>query len=260
MFHTFVRRCLVAIILGITVLAIPGCFFSAHSYNNGKLLNPGENEVTIGVGARKFTDYVILPVYVGAARQTFGLGSYRAVWKPSYCLDYRLGVLPKRPFGRGLEVGMLLEWPTQYGEGLGPPLTEFDFRCGLPLLALSQSIYHHNVSLGWNAGAWVDNGFFAEYAAGIEYKYLLPYANVRINLLSTDVADNSTAISEAGFLDRHDQKVNIRIVAGMSIFLPSMPFLPDIVTPEVSLCTPNWQAPGNVGFSWHIGLGWCHGI
>jgi hypothetical protein len=253
-----------AILVG---LFFAGCNFTTQSYNYGKLLDPGASMVTVGVGARQFYNVNWKDSISGNTT----INRYDTIVRtlPSICWDYRLGILRKLPFGRGLEIGFHLEGPIQFtptdsmgkqGEYLGPAALELDARMGLKDFNLGKGIFHHNVCLGWTIGAWIDNGWYAEYAAGWEYKWLTPYVDLRAELLATDpTSDDSLFQSYTPFL--HEKRSwTTRTAAGVSIKLPHLFFLfPSFISPELSFICPHYSGMSQYGLTYHIGLRWLNG-
>lgn len=254
-------------ILFVIVCLFAGCNFTTQSYNYGKLLDPGASMVTVGVGARQFykvkwSDSVAGSTIVNRNDTTVYTG-------PSLCWDYRLGVLRKLPFGQGLEIGFHLEGPIQFtptdsmgkqGEYMGPAALELDARMGLKDVNVGKGIFHHNVCLGWTIGAWIDNGWYAEYAAGWEYKWLTPYVDLRAELLATDpTSDDSLFESYTPFL--HEKRSwTTRTAAGVSIKLPHLFFLfPSFISPELSFICPHYSGMSQYGLTYHVGLRWLNG-
>jgi hypothetical protein len=243
---------------------LAGCNFTTQSYNHGKLLNPGETLAGIGVGKR---EYYRINDRVDSVKRTDTV----RFSKNSYCLDYRLGVLRTRPLGRGLEIGFHLEGPGQLNPSErarkntalwgGIMILDFDARLGLKDIAMGRGLFHHNIGLGWRVGAWIDNGWFAEYAAGWEYGRLLPYANVRAELMPTDPAGMDSLFESRTPFKYHNQLWTARAAMGVSVRLPHWFFLePDYLTPEVTVVCPHFSAVSRCGFTYHVGLRWLNGI
>ena len=258
-------------ISGIVIpLMFGGCNFATHSFNNGKLLEPGETMTTISVGAR--SGYKIN----GGDTSFFGsyyidsLHSYH--WIPentiitkkdtsfssnlSIAFDWRLGVLSTRPFGKGLEVGFLIEAPVQFFRTVEYlPLLQFDGRFGLPAIPTPKYTYNQDFAIGWILGQWVDNSWFIEYAGGFEYRSATPYFNARITRVATDVNAANASFGDTAFLTIKKNTWNFRACAGVSLKLPHRPILPDYIVPEVALFfpSPTFRIPGISG---HIGMRW----
>ena len=93
------------------LFALGGCLITTQSYNHGKLLNPGERMMTQGFGWRYSSRYLPHEMWEDSA----GLPWLRTVRDSTrfgwcaYTFDYRVGVLRKYPFGKGLETGFHLE-------------------------------------------------------------------------------------------------------------------------------------------------------
>ncbi len=247
-------------------LLLASCNFTTQSYNMGKLLNPGESISTLGVGRQPW--YTVTDssyeAFVDSGNGLYDAGQRSVkLRKPapqewSYCYDYRLGILDKYPFGKGLEFGFHLEAPVPT-DGGGSLLLEVDLRSGLPPAVTKNAVFHHDIGLGWTVGMWVDNGWFAEYAAGLEYKHLIPYANIRVLCTPTDVTGENFNFA-GDILTTHSQWWNIRQCLGCAIKIPRLPVLPDYVVPEVTLGYPNYNRLQPVGFTYHIGLRWLNGF
>jgi hypothetical protein len=245
------------------------CTFPATSFNNGKLLLPGESLTTISYGQRSTFEIQ------GDRSSNYDSNyNYQSKFIPtdtnSYltqigALDYRLGVLAKRPLGKGLEIGLLFELPLSgEGESWRALLLQYDVRLGLPMVPLKKSIYHHNVNIGWVVGEWVDNGWFLEYAGGLERGSFTPYCNGRITLTATEVMskamhEESYSFGNEKFLTYHKRGWNFRTCAGVSIKLPRLRVLPDFIVPEVTFFYPNGSLKA-AGFSWHFGARWLNGF
>ena len=231
----------------ISLLLQCNCFYALQSFNHGKLLDPGETKTTYAMARRPF---------IGVTQ-----GSYSAppetltVVDIAVSLDYRLGVLAKKPFGQGLEVGFHLEHPAARSF----PLLEFDGRVGLPALIAGSLLYHHNVGVGWMVGQWVDNGWYIEYAGGFETSFLMPYANVRA-ILSPTPTDNMNFSINTPFLANHQGSGLIRGALGCTIKLPRIAIAPDYIIPEFSVVYPDPWNPARVTWSYQIGLGWYNGL
>ena len=224
--------------------------------------------VTIGAGQRQF--YKVLwrdSVAQNTTVRTSDTTVYQGV---SICLDYRLGILRKLPFGQGLEIGFHLEGPVQFeptgswaqsGEYLGPAALELDSRFGFKDFSLGKGILHHNMALGWTIGAWIDNGWYAEYAAGWEYKWLTPYVDVRAELVATDpTSDDSLTESYTPF--KYEKRSwTTRTAVGVAIRVPHIFFLlPAYISPELSFIYPNYSGISHYGITYHIGLRWLNGM
>jgi len=200
-------------------------------------------------------------------------------------LDYRAGVLRKYPFGKGLEIGYHMEsafrWHTKidsslnfdpndgtlkqeydttgYPEGFSPPLLEIETRFGFPDYTLSRCIFHHNMSLGWITGQYVDNGWFAGYSAGWEFSRCIPFVSTKLMLTGTDKL-NSSLTSDLTFFNKHERTFVGRVSGGASLLLPSnYSFIPEYITPELSIMYPNFSHAQPLGVSFSVGIRWLLG-
>jgi hypothetical protein len=247
------------------LLLITHCNFTTQSYNMGKLLNPGESMSTLAMGGQPwYTVRDSLHLVYDSNNVTRYVESRKKIRESanqelSYCFDYRLGILDKYPFGKGLEFGFHIEAPVP-SEGGGSLLLECDLRSGLPPAVLNNAVFHHNIGLGWTVGMWVDNGWYAEYAAGLEYKYLLPYTNIRLLYTPTDITGDMDIFGDNNFFKKHSQYWNIRQSLGCAVKIPRLPVLPDYIVPEVVFAYPNYNRFQHVGVTYHIGLRWLNGF
>ncbi len=298
--------------LFLPLLALPGCLITTQSFNHGKLLNPGERIMTSGFGWRYSSRYLLQQTgdseidSTGAQIFETFRDSTRVGWL-TYTYDYRVGVLRKYPFGRGLETGFHMEMgfrmnrrkdingyyeyldrqchdtvyvkgndtvsyqtcsvsekfvptdtvTTKEPEFYGPPVLEIDTRFGLPDITMRKSIFHHNVNVGWIVGYWVDNGWFAGYAAGWEFTHFIPYLSTRLFLSATDALDESI---NTNFFTKHERTWGGRLSGGVSCRLPSnFSVIPEFITPELSLTFPNYSTGQRVGFNASLGIRWMLG-
>lgn len=250
------------------------CNFTSQSYNHGKLLSAGESMFGAGVGRRQFyridkellvvnetvydtVDTLIRPRIVSSIDTL--MDTVQGHWW-SLGVNFRLGILQYKPFGNGLEIGVHLEYPAQLSTHYGLPVIEFDARAGFASIEIARALMHHNVVVGWTLGAWVDNGWYAEYAAGLEYKALIPYGNIRALLVATDITTDSLDLFDNQVLAEHELSWNVRLAFGMSVRLPRWPALPDFVSPEVSMFFPNYSSLRRVGLTYHVALRWQNGF
>jgi hypothetical protein len=232
------------------------------------LLDPGATTVTLGVGGRQL--YKVLWRDTVVDDNPSYLKDTTVYQYPSLCFDYRLGILRKLPFGQGLEVGFHLEGPVQSdptdkkgkdGLYLGPAALELDCRFGFKDVVLGKGIYHHNTGIGWTVGQWIDNGWYAEYAAGWEYKRLNPYLNFRVELMATDPMSSDSLTESYTPFKYGKQLWNTRTAAGVAIRLPKVFFLfPDLISPELSFVYPHYSGMSKYGITYHIGIGWLNGM
>ena len=250
---------------GITVILLaPGCLITTQSFNHGRLLNPGERLLTHGIGGRRSSPAMPHEERYDSAGTTTTRrvgDSTRYNWG-TYTFDYRVGILRKYPFGKGLETGFHCEValrgnPANNVEAYGPPVLEFDTRFGLPELTLGKGIYHHNVNAGWIVGYWVDNGWFAGYAAGWEFDRFIPYASSRLLLTATDAFDQPIMDD---FFKKHHRSWVGRLNFGVTCKLPyNFSVLPDMLSPEISFTFPNYATGQEVGVNAAIGIRWMLG-
>jgi hypothetical protein len=262
----------------LALFGLPGCLYTGHHYNNGRILSPGNTAVTVGYGSDKAYSlhcpdrhvleqdsagvFECIPMRLGIlgtdteTEDTLTPGTrYQSGSK--FSLGYRLGVRgPWGPF-TGAELGWHLEAPT------APITAEFDFKLGLP--NASSVKYFHSVSLGWGIGVWVDNSFFAEYAAarsfgqGEEAHTL--YASYRATYLATQPFELMDTEEELRF-QSHRRLVQ-QASLGFHWSLPGIPILPDYFSPQITATTPWVRATDeavppaepyiyelNLGFGW----------
>jgi len=255
------------------------CNFTSQSYNTGKLLNPGETLVSVGIGAREFysiarhdsaTSYRL---YSYNDSLTFYMpdsfsSKFETIRKQGYslCLDYRLGVLRTLPFGKGLEIGFHLEGPYQLNaknvslEYMGPVLLEFDGRFGFKDNPIGEGLLHHNLGIGWTIGPWIDNGWYAEYAAGWEYQWVIPYANFRAEWLATDFSSIDSLTESYSPYNYEKRSWTTRTAIGISMRIPHWWITPDFIVPEIAVIYPHYSAVSHYGIAYHIALRWLNGI
>lgn len=263
----FLHRLLLALFLLLPCL----CTFPATSFNHGKLLLPGETLTTLAYGQRSTFE---IKGHDSSYLDTIGYGYNKYIFIPTDTigfmtpigvLDYRLGVLAQRPFGKGLEIGFSAEVPlSEEKESWRALILQYDARFGLPMRQFKNAVYHQNIDVGWVVGEWVDNGWFLEYAGGFEHRSMIPYYNVRVTRLATDVMgksihDYSYGFGGENFLTYHDRGWNFRMCAGVSYKIPRLPVFPDFIVPELTFYFPNASFKA-AGFSWHIGARWHNGF
>lgn len=271
-------RCALCLLLALSSLFL-FCNYATHSYNAGRLLNPGETHVGMGYGKRtvierwysyqkpsrvldsivaasngKYEDYWDIPY---AERNVF---DYEEQPYPSFAFQYRLGVLAEIPFGKGLEFGWLYEIPSLISQGPFAPYLEFDIRLGLQGRGVGKGLLSHNVAAGWGIGQWVDNSLYLEYAAGWRKGSVNPYANYRFALTASDVLDDPFESTNDGFgfgrWKEGDRYITNRIALGMELILPDMLLIPDRIFPEWTIVFPNYHVTQAVGAQFHVGFHW----
>jgi hypothetical protein len=200
------------------------------------------------------------------------LDSTRFGWC-NFAIDYRVGVLRKYPFGRGLETGFHVETAfrgDQYLEYYGkkgtnpefysPPFLEIDTRFGFVDINLNKCIFHHNANWGWAIGQWVDNGWFWGYTGGFEFEKTVVYGSFRYFITATDKINDDVDLYNSYF-KKHKRTHGVRLTCGSSLKLPlNESILPEYITPEFSLMFPNFNKVQPVGFSFSIGISWMPGF
>lgn len=244
-----------------------GCYYTAQSYNHGKLLDPGNSMFTFGAGASFQSsliyqngpydysyDYDPDYYYIDTLVQE------KKLWR-NIALNYQLGVHDRYPFGGGLEVGLLWEF-SYYKDFYGTasdvlPALDFNVRCGFRDVVLPGALFQHNVEIGWTTGMWVDNGMFLGYAAGWEFQKIIPYVGLRAIYMPTNLLEHEEWIGE---FENHDQKFNLRGALGASVKLKKMPFFPDYITPELTLVGPNASVIDDFNATFHVGFRWTNGL
>ncbi|MBN1306297.1 MAG: hypothetical protein JXA18_00165 [Chitinispirillaceae bacterium] len=223
---------------------------------------PGESMVTTATGKNSFYAIGQRDTFVGIDENGWKFDTAydtTTFWGWCAAIDYRIGVLSHYPFGKGCEIGFLVEFPVQMKNFRGPPLLQFDARLGLPMGVFRRMPYHHNIDLGWIVGGWVDNGWFMEYAGGLETGSFTPYGNIRVTRTPTDIFSSGLDPMDPDFLKHSNPGWNFRTCIGGSIHLPRFMLLPDFIVPELSLVYPHslLEVPG---ISVHVGARWRYGL
>lgn len=250
------------ILLFTLIMVMGGCFSSTQSYNNGKLLDPGDAKVILGYGGfKKLSDNYIYNDSVEIKKSN-----------KTYCekvFSYRLGLHDKYPFGEGLEFGLLFQSTNKFFMSWDklPYILEFDLRGGLPDIVKNKYIYHHNVDIGWIVGKWVDCGFFAGYSGGFHFRKVAPYAGIRIFATPTNIDLWGSEYTEDGagafkkIFVKKKKKFGMRGSLGCALKLPRKRILPDKITPEIVLFYPRFfdikkkkVMTVHIGFTWSTGL------
>jgi hypothetical protein len=270
--------------------ALCGCYYTTQSYNYGKLLNPGEGQWTTGFGGIRTESRMEDKFFYDS------LGHQHSIYFPrnfvTMAIDYRLGFSDIKPLGGGLEIGVHVEdgftkVQEQYRTSMsttdsvgvrstsvtidtiakptlavmGPPTVELAVRAGLPQRPLGSSTYYHNIDVGWIVGGWVDNGWFAGYSGGAEFRHLFPYAGVRLTLAPTNIIrENQDLAGNTKFFTEHHQKLSARTTLGCALKLRPLRFLPDMVIPEMVIIGPNFDSRHEVGITAHVGFRWINGL
>lgn len=256
--------------LSITLpLLFCGCLFTTQSFNRGKLLPPGVSDVAFGFGlcpaVTESRTWQAETTYYAGGGISYGYGdkvTYRKEYIRTFALQYRLGVLEKYPFGKGFEVGWMVQAPVALYKGSVASL-ELNGRFGLKPVVTPDGVFYHNLSAGWDIGQWVDNSWFLEYAAGFEHGRFTPYAGFRAILAGTDYIGR-----EGDPLDFDEEEFGLgrfkpskrsfmaRVTAGTAISLGEIPVLPEYIIPEVSLIFPGYDSLHSVGPSFSVGFQW----
>ncbi|MEO7424258.1 MAG: hypothetical protein ABI036_03665, partial [Fibrobacteria bacterium] len=172
-----------------------GCLYTTHHFNSGRLLEPGKTAVTFGVGTQQVYTESCPDGYYNDIREgnrlcrpdayggpvdqgeilLYDTNAIRPDLEtmsiPKLSLSYRLGVRGQWGPFTGVELGWLVEAPTN------PGTVEFDVKLGLPLDKRFRA--HHSLSAGWGVGMWADNSYFLEYAASRDLGAHSLYSNYR---------------------------------------------------------------------------------
>ncbi len=251
---------------------LTSCYYSAHSYNHGKLLDPGNSMFTFGVGGTSqsivnedaYTSYEYFES-VDGVDVTADSNLTSTIWR-SLALNYQLGVHDKYPFGGGIEIGILFEGQYYRSNADGGvrsdilPSLDFNTRLGFKDVVTEKSIFQHNIELGWTTGMWLDNGFFVGYAAGWEFEWMIPYCGVRAVLMPTNLLKNEYLPGEDEFWAYSNRKFNLRLAMGVSLKFTKRKFIPDYITPEFTLTGPNGSPHERVNGHFHLGFRWTNGL
>ena len=255
----------------LSLIVIPlfftGCYYTSQSYNNGKLLDPGDSKFTGGVGVayqqipkeqERDSAGKVIPIPQNLQQKT--------LWR-QFAINYQLGVEDKYPFGGGAEIGIHFEYQLYkeagiYGKRKSKsnimPCVDFNTRLGFKDYVKDDFIYQHNLELGWTTGLWVNNGWFIGYAGGWEFRKIIPYYGVRFVYLPSKV--DFSKITNSNFWDRRKQKMNVRVVTGATFKLKKMPLLPDLISPEFSMVGPHASPKQKYNIFFHVGFSWTNGL
>ena len=261
----------------LNVLVLPliflfsSCYYTAHSYNHGKLLDPGDMIFTAGVGtAKQVVDLGAIEDTVAANNDSgFVINTHpdlHSFWWRSIHLGYQLGVQEYYPFGGGIEIGIAFEFQfykiAKKRATKMLPALDFNARLGFKDIVTKRAIYQHNLELGWTTGLWLDTGWFLGYAGGWEFKRVIPYVGIRTIYMPTNVLAvmKKTPFTHKDFWKKHDQKFNVRFAIGTSIKLAKLKMLPDFITPEITITGPNGSIHSPVSTHFHIGFRWTNGL
>jgi hypothetical protein len=274
-------RCLGPSLLGTGLaLCLSGCLYTTQHFNTGRLLEPGETAVTLGMGRAHFYRADCPEGYYpsrsegrrdevcrseafawggpfggsGAASDTVRPLERVRETTPKLSLGYRLGVRKRWGPLTGIEIGWALEGPTN------PATLEFDVKAGLPVPAGWKAF--HSLSAGWGVGAWVDNTWFAEYAAARPFfGECALFAGYRFSALATQ-PDDFDSSSSAGRFVRIPHYAH-QIALGWYQHVPFIPVLPDHVVPALTLTLPVFRGadlrsvrPPAYDLNFNVGIGW----
>jgi hypothetical protein len=147
---------------------------------------------------------------------------------PKFSVSYRLGVRGKwGPFS-GVEMGWLVEAPTN------PGTVEFDLKFGLP--GIRTLNVRHSLSAGWGVGMWADNSYFAEYAASRSFGAHALYGSYRFTYLATQPSQLDSSFDNWKFTSR--RRSIHQAALGLYFQLPDWTLVPDYVTPQVNFSFP----------------------
>ncbi len=260
------------LLLLLPLFVFTSCYYSAHSYNHGKLLDPGNSMFTFGVGGTRqsvieeeaYNSYASSES-VSGIDTTQDSNWISATWR-SIALNYQLGVHEKYPFGGGIEIGILFEgqyYRPNTGNSVKSdilPSIDFNTRLGFKDIVTDRSIFQHNLELGWTTGMWLDNGFFIGYAAGWEFEWMIPYLGIRGVVMPTNIQKNDYFPGDDEFWEYSDRKFNLRLAMGVSLKFSKRRFIPDYITPEFTLTGPNASPNEPVNGHIHLGFRWTNGL
>jgi hypothetical protein len=277
------RRLGAACLASAWAFGLAGCLYTTQHFNTGRLLEPGETAVTFGLGKAHYyredcpdgyygsydgsgevagtgTDKTVCRkayVYDGMAPAQPGADSVRPLERirediPKASLGYRLGVRKRWGPLTGIELGWNLEGPTN------PISLEFDLKAGLPMPSRWKA--SHSLSAGWGVGAWVDNTWFAEYAAAREFGKSALFASYRYSALATQ-PENLDSSSRAGHFVRFPRSAH-QFSLGWYQRVPALPVVPDYLVPEFTLTLPVYRGdlrelrPPALDLNFNVGVGW----
>jgi hypothetical protein len=236
-------------------LHLGGCLYTTQHFNSGRLLEPGKTAVTFGLGREQVysehcPDGYQSESHTGGTlcrdeRSYGGSGdpfdgappvydtaliapAIGTIILPKFSLSYRLGVRGHWGPFTGVELGWLIEAPTN------PGTVEFDLKLGLPLAERFRA--QHSLSAGWGVGMWADNSYFLEYAASRDLGPHALYANYRFTWLATQPADLDSSFDNWKFTS-HRRYVS-QAAFGLYLKMPDWPVLPDYVTPQAIFTFP----------------------
>jgi len=238
-----------AIIAPALTACLTGCLYTTHHFNSGRILDPGQTAVTIGIGRSSIysqgcpdgygrdydttaTAHPCAPYFGGSSARPVDTAhvpeAVTSITIPKFSLGYRLGVRgPWGPF-TGVEMGWHLEALTN------PGTVEFDLKFGLPVPEKFHA--HHSLSGGWGVGMWADNSWFLEYAASRDLGKHAVYGNYRYTWLATQPADLTYSFDHWRFVSHRNYAHQAAL--GLYLKLPDIFLVPDYVTPQVNFTFP----------------------
>lgn len=260
----------------LAVYLLSGCLYTTHHFNSGRILEPGETAVALGLGltsiygvecsddkAYYYTDstgaHCRQDIYNSNGQSNDSVLSNPVLMvmkSPKVSLGYRLGVRGAWGPFTGVELGWQLEAPTN------PMSVEFDVKFGLPYFGLPA--FRHSLSAGWIVGMWADNSWFLEYAGSHSFRVNAIYGNYRMTRLATQPLDLEASLEKWHFQSR--TQIVHQAVLGFYWKMPAIVLLPDYLAPQAiatfpvvasfepvpkSLLNPyQWEI--NVAFGWNF--------
>jgi hypothetical protein len=277
------RRLGAAILALVPAFCLTACLYTTQHFNTGRLLEPGETAITLGMGKAHsyredcpegyYASYEGLDGETGkeltaCRRESYYAGGFPGPTQassdsirplvrirddlPKASLGYRLGVRKQWGPLTGIEIGWTIEGPTN------PVSLEFDLKAGLPVPARWK--VSHSLSAGWGVGAWVDNTWFAEYAAARSFGKSALFASYRYSALATQ-PENFDSSSRAGRFVRFPHYAQ-QVALGWYQRIPALPVIPDYAIPEFTLTLPVYRGglretrPPAYDLNFNVGVGW----
>lgn len=232
-------------LLAFAAFLLTGCLYTTHHFNSGRLLEPGKTAVTFGLGREKLYSegcpdgyyrshdaYQVTRCYPESRFSESDTATVAPVIEsqtiPKFSLSYRLGVRgPWGPF-TGVEMGWLIEAPTN------PGTVEFDLKLGLPMAKKFKA--QHSLSAGWGVGMWADNSYFVEYAASRNLGAHALYGSYRFTYLATQPGDLDSSFNTWKFTS-HRRTIH-QAALGLYVKMPDWVIIPDYFTPQVNFTFP----------------------
>jgi hypothetical protein len=272
------RRMAAAMLVSVWAFGLAGCLYTTQHFNTGRLLEPGETAVTLGLGKAHFyredcpegffASYEGGETGEACRRLSYSPEGFPGTAQaaadtlrplariredlPKLSLGYRLGVRKRWGPVTGIEIGWSIEGPTN------PVSLEFDVKAGLPLPSRWKA--SHSLSAGWGVGAWVDNTWFAEYAAARSFGACALFANYRFSALATQPEKFDSSAQVGRFL-RFPHYAH-QMALGWYQYIPRFPVIPDYAIPEFTLTLPVYRGvlratrPPAFDLNFNLGVGW----